>query len=69
MHLVVVVPAEAWWRSSPGLLQREVVALADVVEIAGLHHQMMDAGLAGLDEGDAVVARIDVEEIGRERLE
>jgi len=28
----------------------------------------MDADLAGLDEGDAVVARIDVEEIRRERL-
>jgi hypothetical protein len=47
---------------------RDVVALADVVEIAGLDHQVMDADLAGLDEGDAVVARIDVEEIRRERL-
>ena len=67
MHLVVVVPAERGG-DHLRLLQREVVALADVVEIAGLDHQVMDAGLAGFDEGDAVVARIDVEEIRRERL-
>ncbi len=30
---------------------------------------MVDAGLAGFDEGDAVMARIDVEEIGREGLQ
>jgi len=51
-----------------GVRSARVVGLADVVEEAGLDHQMMDAVLAGVDEGKAVVARIGVEEIGAERL-
>src|SRR5579859_421690 len=51
------------------LAQGEIIALADVVQVAQLDHQMMDAVLAGIDEGKAVVARIDVEEIRLERFE
>ena len=49
------------------LAEREVVALADVVEVEQLHHQMMRGVAAGLDERDRMVARIGVEEIGVER--
>src|SRR5262249_41229665 len=52
-----------------GLAEREIVALADVVEAAKLDHHVMDHVDAALDEGDAVVARIDVKEIGRERTQ
>src|SRR5579884_4234534 len=43
--------------------ERQIIGLPDVVEIAGLEHHVMDAVLAGLDEGETVMARIDVEEI------
>mgnify|MGYP003693810657 CR=1 FL=1 len=33
-----------------------------------LHHDVMHGGLAGLDEGEAVVARIDVQEARLERM-
>ena len=49
------------------LAQREVIGLPDIVEKAEFDHQVMDAVPAGIDEGEAVVARIDVEEIGLER--
>ena len=49
------------------LAQRQIVGLPDIVEITQLDHQMMDAVLAGLDEGEAVVARVEVKEIGLER--
>src|SRR5262245_9120712 len=52
-----------------GIAEREIVALADVVEAVELHHHVMHHVDAALDEGDAVVARIDVEEIGRERAQ
>src|SRR5437588_13027223 len=51
------------------LLQRQIVSLPDIVEIAKLHHHVMDAVLAGIDESQAMVARIDGEEIRIERLE
>src|SRR5262245_42125415 len=47
--------------------QREIVALADIVEAVELHHHVVDHVDAALDEGNAVMAWIDVEEIGRER--
>ncbi len=49
------------------LAERQVIALAHVVEIVELDHQMVGGAAAGLDEGDRVVARIGVEEIGVER--
>ena len=42
---------------------RDVVSLTDVVEAEQLHHDVMNRVLAGLDEGEAVVARIDVQEV------
>src|SRR5262249_24991603 len=52
-----------------GLAEREIVALAHVVEAVELHHHVVDHVDAALDEGDAVMAQIDVEEIGRERAQ
>src|SRR5690348_6785321 len=49
------------------LAQRQIVGLPDVVEIAEFDHEVMDAVPAGIDEGKAVVARIDVKEIRLER--
>src|SRR5712691_326426 len=46
-----------------GIAAREIVALADVVEAEELHHHVVDHVDAALDEGNAVMARIDVEEI------
>src|SRR5262249_22497759 len=50
-----------------GIAEREVVALADIVEAVEFHHHVVDHVDSAFDEGDAVVARIDVEEVGRER--
>ena len=47
---------------------RDVVALADVVEREQLDHHVMHLALARLDQGEAVMARIDVHEAGRERI-
>src|SRR5262249_42237393 len=52
-----------------GRAEREIVALAHVVEAVELHHHVMDHIDAALDKGDAVVTRIDVEEIPRERAQ
>ena len=62
------------WRPSvvpmrPGSAAGDVVGLADVVEIEELHHDVMDAAAARLDHGEAVVARIDVEEVRLEGLQ
>ena len=43
--------------------------MADIVELLQLHHQMVDAGDAGPHQRQRVMARIDVEEIGRKRTE
>ena len=48
--------------------EREIVALADIVEAEQLHHDVMHGVLAGLDEGEAVVARIEVQEARDERM-
>ena len=53
---VAGVPAERG-RDSPRFAQRNIVALSDIVEAEQLHHQVMHRVLAGLDEGEAVVAR------------
>src|SRR5258706_8412700 len=50
-----------------GIAEREIVALPQVIEAIELHHHVVDHVHAALDEGDAVVAWIDVQEIGRER--
>src|ERR1700760_170806 len=50
------------------LAERDVIALADVVERKQLHHQMMHAVAAGLDQSEAVMPRIDVEEIRAKRF-
>src|SRR5262249_16591562 len=52
-----------------GVAEREIVALSHIVETVELHHHVMDHVDAALDEGDAVMARIDVEEIGRKRAQ
>src|SRR3954466_12037570 len=50
------------------LAERDVVALADIVERKQLDHQMMHPIAAGLDQSETVMPRIDVEEIGAKRL-
>src|SRR5882757_2015950 len=50
------------------LAERDVIALADVVERKQFDHQMMHAVAAGLDQSETVMPRIDVEEIGAKRL-
>ena len=50
------------------LAEREIVALADIVEAKQLHHEVMHGVLAGLDEGEAVMARIEMQEAGDERM-
>src|SRR3954470_13365003 len=50
------------------LAERDVIALADVVERKQLDHQVMHAIAAGLDQSETVMTRIDVEEIGAKRL-
>src|SRR2546423_15153003 len=49
-----------------GIAEREIVALPKVVEAIELPHHVVDHVHAALDEGDTVVAWIDVQEIGRE---
>src|SRR5215203_7453011 len=44
--------------------ERDVVALAYVVETEHFHHDVMNRALASMDKGEAVMARIDVQEIG-----
>ena len=63
-----------WWRPSvvpirPSSYERAVVGLADVVHAAQFEHQVVDLGPRALDHGEAVVARIDVEEVGDERVQ
>src|SRR5436305_7728015 len=50
------------------LAERDVIALADVVERKQFDHQMMHAVASGLDQSETVMPRIDVEEIGAKRL-
>ena len=38
-----------------------VVGLSDIVEREQLHHQVMHAVLAGLDQGQAMAPRVDVD--------
>ena len=66
-HEIVGVPAE---RDADAIFLRQcdVVALADIVERKQLHHQMMHAVPAGLDQREAVMPRVDMEEVGAKRL-
>lgn len=64
-HLVVGVPAERR-ADAVRIALRQVVCLADVIEVAKLDHQMMHAVGAGIDESQAVVAGIEMEEISFE---
>src|SRR5260370_6964991 len=50
------------------LAQSDIVGLADIVERKQLHHQMMHAVAAGLDQSEAVMPRVDVKEVGAKRL-
>src|SRR5258708_4129357 len=50
------------------LAQSDIVGLADIVERKQLHHQMMHAVAAGLDQREAVMPRVDVKEVGAKRL-
>src|SRR5580698_6327639 len=44
--------------------ERKIVSLSDVIERIELHHDVMDGVLAGLDESEAVVPRIEMQEPG-----
>ena len=46
---------------------RQIVALSHVVEAEQLQHHVMDHVLAGLDQRDGMVARIDVEKVAGKR--
>src|ERR1700758_268620 len=61
-HPVVGVPPERV-RHAPVLELREIIPLADIIQAAHLHHEMMQALLPGADDGEAVVPAIDVEEV------
>src|SRR3954470_1006051 len=50
------------------LAERDVIALADVVERKQFDHQVMHAVAAGLDQSETVMPRIDVEEKSAKRL-
>src|SRR5580704_6565459 len=41
----------------------EIIALTDVVETEQLHHHVMDRVLARRRKGDAVMTRVDMEEV------
>ena len=47
---------------------RQVPGLADVIQAHQFHHEVMHARQARFDKGQAVVPRVDVKEIGLERL-
>ena len=51
------------------LAEREIVALAHVVQAAQFQHQVMHAVASRLQQGERVVARIDMEEVGLERAQ
>ena len=46
---------------------QQIVALTDVVELVVFHHQVMHAADGRCNECDAVVASVDVHEVGRHR--
>src|SRR5262245_29977068 len=48
---------------------RQVEALTNVIETVEFGHEMMDVISTGLDQRQAVVARVDMEEKGLERLD
>src|ERR1041385_7988524 len=49
--------------------QCDVVGLPDIIKAEELDHHVVHAVLAGLDKGEAVMAWVDMAEIGAERLE
>src|ERR1700691_1372586 len=51
-----------------GLAQGDIIGLADIVERKQLHHQMMHAVAAGLDQSEAVMPCVDVKEAGAKRF-
>jgi hypothetical protein len=50
-------------RDAPLLKLREIIALANVIQAAHLHHQMVPGLLPSADHREAVVPAIDVEEV------
>src|SRR3954467_14455202 len=67
-NVIVRVTAESR-ADALGVGQRDVIGLPDVVETEQLDHHVVHAVLARFDEREAVVTRVDVAEIGAERLE
>src|SRR5271165_223189 len=61
-HVIVRMPPERV-RDASVLELREIIALADIIEAAHLHHEMVQALFAGADHGEAVVPAIDLEEV------
>src|SRR5438874_3578156 len=66
-HKVVGVTSE---RNADAILlaQRDIVGLTDIVEREQFDYQMMHAVATGFDQGEAVMPRIDVKEVGAKRL-
>src|SRR4051812_21616645 len=56
-------------RDSALFTLRKVVRLSNVVEHVELHHEVMNAALAGFDHGEAVMTRIEMKEVRLERAE
>lgn len=67
-HPVVGVAPERVGDGVLGLLC-DVVALPHVVEVGVLHHEVVEAGLSGAQDGKAVVAAVDVEEVQRDGVQ
>src|SRR5262249_21740291 len=62
---VTGMPSERY-RNPACVGEREIVTLTDVIEAEELHHDVMDRVRSGLNEGEAMMARIDVQEAGDE---
>src|SRR5579872_2313927 len=50
-------------RDAAGFALRQIIALADIVEAEQLDHHVMGSIAPGLDEGNAVMALVDVHEV------
>src|SRR5262249_16352966 len=64
-HVIAGVTTECD-RDALGIAKGKIVALAHIIEAVELDHHVVDHVDAALNKGDAVMARIDMEEIPRE---